>query len=497
MSRFFERACLLIWSILISLRLAVIVIVSLAVSLAVATTIESKYDTPTAQYLVYRSWWFFGILGLLGLNILAVAISRIPWKKKHTPFLMAHAGILMILIGSWITYTQGLDGSLRVSEGEVTSAIELDENVLVFKKNEQLHSQPFPWMPAFIAENFKGKDFPEYGVRVDRMISDAEPNINFTAATPESMAADSKVKPSPAIQIRILGAPMGGAPEFWMWAGDAGWSTQRLGPARFLIRTEAQKDLVPAESGEARLDFVVTQKGDLRFEAVSPRGDKKSGKVVLNTEEPTVINPEWRMPIKVQVKKFVPNAINQTEYTYAKPRAPGMTGSGQPQPAIQISLIKNPASKLWLGLGDRAEFNDVDGTEISVGYFPRRVVLPFAIRLKQFEMKHNPGTMDPSAYSSHVQVVDQMQKDEAAMNALPVTEISMNEPLQHGGYTFYQASYIPDFPRPNTTILSVNHDPGRALKYWGSILLIAGSILLYVMKVYQRKKVTAKEVTQE
>jgi hypothetical protein len=489
MGKFFERWLMRLWSVLISLRLAVLVIVGLAISLAVATTIESKYDSKTAQYFVYRSYWFFGILALLGLNILAVAISRVPWKKKHTPFLLAHAGILMILIGSWITYTKGIDGSLRITEGEVTSAVELDEHVLVFKKNEQTNSKPFPWIPASTAADLKPVDFPEYGVRVEKYISDAEAKINFAPATADMIAADSKVKPAAAIQIRILGAPMGGAPELWLWAGDAGWATQKMGLARFLIRREDQKDLAPTEAGEARLDFVAGKDGSLRFEAVSPRGEKKSGKVVFKTDEPTIINPEWRMPIQIQVKKFVPNALNQTEYVYSKPRAPGMMGSGQPQPAIQIALIKNPASKLWLGLGDRAEFNDVDGTEISVGYFPRRIILPFAVRLKQFEMKHNPGTMDPSAYSSHVQVVEKMQADEAAMNAIPEQEISMNEPMNRSGYTFYQASYIPDFPRPNTTILSVNYDPGRALKYWGSILLIGGAILLYLLKVVQKKKV--------
>jgi hypothetical protein len=56
------------------------------------------------------------------------------------------------------------------------------------------------------------------------------------------------------------------------------------------------------------------------------------------------------------------------------------------------------------------------------------------------------------------------------------------------GYTFYQASYIPDQPRPTVTILSVNYDPGRFLKYSGSILLILGSVMLYLMKVIQKRK---------
>ncbi len=486
MRKYLELVLEKIWKVLISLRLAVCVIAGLAITLAIATTIESKYDSKTAQYFVYQASWFHALLTLLGLNILAVALSRLPWKKKHGPFLMAHAGILMILTGSWLTYVNGLDGSMRISENEIGSAVELDQHLLLLKKGENTYTQPFPWMPAQVAVDFKPKTFPDLRVKVEKYISDAEAKVSFQPTT------DPKQKTAPAIQIKILGAPMGGAPEFWLWAADAGWASQRMGLARFLLRTEDQKDLNLEESSspEARLDFIVSKKGELRYEATSIRGEKKSGKIalaaILNKEEPLIINPQWRMPIQIQVKAFVPSGANLTEYVPMKVKPAGM-GTAIPQPAMLVSLLSNPDSKLWLGLGDRADFADSDGEPVSVGFYPKRVILPYAIRLKQFEMKHNPGTMDPAAYSSFVQVIDQFQKTEKDMDALPVTHITMNEPMNVKGYSFYQASYIPDMPRPTTTILSVNYDPGRALKYWGSILLIAGAISLYLVKVFQKR----------
>ncbi len=484
MTKILER----IWSVLISLRLAVCVIVFLALSLTVATLIESKIDTPTARYLVYQSPWFFVVLAMLGVNILAVALSRWPWKKKHIPFLLAHAGIISILVGSWLTYVNGLDGSLRISEGEINSAVEMDEQMLVYKKGESVMTEPFPWMPEFIAKDLKPKIFPKMGVQVERFIPDAETKVNFVVPVGEAQA---KQKAGPAVEIRILGSPMGGAPEIWLWGGDAGWATQKMGPARFLVRRDDQKDLMDLAGtpGEARLDFVVSKDGKLHFEATSIRGEKKSGPISFEGEEPPIVNPGWKMPIQVQVKKFVPSAINQTEYVNVVNKAAGM-GSALPNPAIQVSLLSNPASKIWLGLGDRAEFIETDGSEVSIGYFPKRVILPFAIRLKQFEMKHNPGTNEAAAYSSYVQVVKALQKTEAEMDALPVEHITMNEPIKVLQYTFYQASYIPDFPRPTTTILSVNYDPGRFLKYWGSITLILGAISLYLSKVVKTKKQT-------
>ncbi len=469
-----------LWKTLISLKFAVMVMVALTVSLIAATLIESSYDTRTAQYYVYRSWWFFAILALFGALILAVAISRYPWKKKHIPFLMAHAGILMILGGSWLTYVNGIDGSVRLAEGDVNSAVELDQQVLVFKKGESVNSVSFPWMPQSVADRFKGKEYPEYGVRVDRFVSDSIPKFQFVDASQAN--GKNSEKSGAAIQIKILGAPMGGAPELWLWSGDVAWSTQKLGPARFLIRSESS-DVPPSEEGEARFDFIVAKNGGLRYEAISPRGEKKSGKISLAFKEPQTINPGWRMPIQVMVKSFLPVASNKTEYIASPVR------TENPVPAILISLIGNASSRLWLGLGDRAEFTNEAGEQISVGYFQKRVILPFALRLKEFEMKHNPGTTDPASYASHVQVVDGFQKTETEMNALPAHIIEMNEPLKVQHYTFYQASYIPDFPRITTTILSVNFDPGRSLKYGGSLLLVLGAILLYLSKARAKKKV--------
>ena len=285
---------------------------------------------------------------------------------------------------------------------------------------------------------------------------------------------------------------MGGAPEFWLWAGDPGWSSQKLGPARFLIRKEGRPDLeaMALPSGEARFDFVSSKNGALSFESVSVRGEKKSGKIDLSKlipgSPPLILEPGWKMPIRIQLKAYLVNGANRTDYVPVKVKPQGM-GTAIPQPAIRISLLENTDSKLWLGLGDRADFTGQDGVRRLIGYYPKRVVLPFGIQLERFELKHNPGTMDPAAYSSYVRVVDQIKRPEDSV-APPLHHITMNEPLESKGYTFYQASYIPEAPRPVTTILSVNHDPGRRLKYWGSILLILGSISLYLSKVFQRKR---------
>ena len=121
------------------------------------------------------------------------------------------------------------------------------------------------------------------------------------------------------------------------------------------------------------------------------------------------------------------------------------------------------------------------GREIDVGYLPERYQLPFGLRLERFTISHYHGTHDPSEYSSNVTVVDPVEPKK--------TTIRMNEPLTEAGYTVYQTSFENmKFGRPTTSIFTVNRDPGRWMKYWGSLLIVLGSILLFSVKYFNKSK---------
>ena len=41
------------------------------------------------------------LLAFLGDNILCAALIRYPWKKRQTGFVITHAGLLILLAGSY------------------------------------------------------------------------------------------------------------------------------------------------------------------------------------------------------------------------------------------------------------------------------------------------------------------------------------------------------------------------------------------------------------
>ncbi|MDD5210975.1 MAG: cytochrome c biogenesis protein CcsA, partial [Sulfuricurvum sp.] len=106
--------------------------------------------------------------------------------------------------------------------------------------------------------------------------------------------------------------------------------------------------------------------------------------------------------------------------------------------------------------------------DISLEWGAKQIELPYSLKLDDFVMDKYPGSMSPSSYESHVTLLDPANgKNEAV-------RIFMNNPLEYGGFKFFQSSFDRD---EMGTVLSVNHDPGKTPTYLGYILLAIGLIL--------------------
>lgn len=101
-----------------SLGFAVFMLAFLSVILGITTFVEAKYGTPVVQYFVYQSRWFYGLLFVFGLNILASMLLRFPWERRHVPFLCVHSGILVLLLGCLITAKYKKEANLTIAEGK-------------------------------------------------------------------------------------------------------------------------------------------------------------------------------------------------------------------------------------------------------------------------------------------------------------------------------------------------------------------------------------------
>lgn len=162
---FFVERAVSLFNFFASLRLAVTLLVTLMGVLAAGTFIESLHGTESAALSVYQAPWFAALLTLLGINVAAAALDRLPWKKKHTGFVLTHLGIILILIGSFISQHFTLDGHIAIAEGDTEHRIALNKPILyVFSQESgkdwifRMTKKPFEWKGE---EGLKAvKDFP-------------------------------------------------------------------------------------------------------------------------------------------------------------------------------------------------------------------------------------------------------------------------------------------------------------------------------------------------
>lgn len=130
--------------ILGSLRIAVPLLVTIGGVLAWGTIYETRFGTPAAQRFVYQSWWFQGVLGFLAINLAIAALRRWPWQRRHAPFLLAHLGLILILVGGVLGGRFGVEGQLIIPEGETSNTLELPAKLLLVHQPNPGRHQAIP-----------------------------------------------------------------------------------------------------------------------------------------------------------------------------------------------------------------------------------------------------------------------------------------------------------------------------------------------------------------
>ncbi len=101
-----------------SLKLAVVLLLTIAIACAVATVAESKFNTAVAQHYIYQAPWFIVWLLVLCVNLAAATLTRWPWKKKHLGFVITHLGIIILLLGALVGRLKGFEGFVHLRVGD-------------------------------------------------------------------------------------------------------------------------------------------------------------------------------------------------------------------------------------------------------------------------------------------------------------------------------------------------------------------------------------------
>lgn len=447
---------------LASLKLAVVIILSIAGLTAWGTIVESKYNSQIAQFVVYHSIYMVIVLVALATSLIAVMIDRWPWKEKHTGFVLAHIGILILMGGSVLTHLYGVDGSISIGIGESSKAVtlnEIDFAVYASLDGDNIR-KVYDYSGATGKEaQFFGKDFTKNPLKISIPEGDISVVDYYPFAIREERTVLSSNKADgPAIRFQLQNANVNLVN--WLAQTNRGKAAeQNFGPAKMILTSEN----VPYQNANLIVlkpisdDQVEYQIHSAREQKITRTGKIKAGET---------IETGW-MGLKFRLVDFIPYAKQEVSFKPLEHPTELTT------PAIKVHFKDQ---NYWLGLNSMVKLFSNQAVYI-VSYANRRVDLGFPIRLKDFKIGRDPGTMKAATYESLVDVPDVGER-----------KISMNEPLKHNGFTVYQASFSEDEQgRPVASIFSVNRDPGRWFKYLGSLFIVFGTLHMFYFKRRQAK----------
>lgn len=510
-----------------NLKFAVVIITLFAICLGYGTFMESYHGTEYANRLIYKSFFFMLIQFCMFLSILFATLIRLPPKRHLYGFYVIHSGLIILFLGSFITYQSGIDGSVTLAPNQPGRQIQIneDEFKIQFPAKSKEATVTLPYVAGARDLNL------EYdGIKLKTFLPFAKDQLNWipiknidpTQSTsryrifndnfgefvtlslqPESDFSNTQqmgplnvhYMPNGLSECFLSNTPDG----LIVWNGD---SSECIAPSANQIRKKknasgklmaevdfkGQKvvflpDLSPIPVG-ANLELNESSP----FRIFSKKLFEKAphlflfGKYVafFNKEtkhwegKPVEVNGEVELPwmgLRVRLLEFRTDAYPSMTPEYIKPVQENSRVIEGDMKAVEVEI---DGQSFWVKSTDPVAYNR-NGERIRFEIGKKAITLPYELVLDQFKMDTDPGTNNPASYESFVTVF----KGNAGSQK---HHVYMNHPLKYDNFTFYQASYFQTQQGPYGSVLSVNYDPGRPWKYLGSLLLVLGSIWHYFLR---------------
>jgi hypothetical protein len=300
-----------------------------------------------------------------------------------------------------------------------------------------------------------------------------------------------------AVQLEFSSPTTGILPEIWS-SHDERYRRVPVGPAmveffevgldeeskeRFLQQDAPTRDL--PDSGRAMLQFASSDEGQLLYRSFvrHPTEGWRWEKSGIGSRGETIriwSGMQWRF----RVKQWFPSAMAGP---FVRPLDRGLLGDDAAAPPALHCVVRRGSDKqdVVIRRSDRQTIStEVGGRSLQIGYRPQSLELDFAVMLLRAEQTTDPGTSMPASQASHVMIVDPTVAKEPIYGV-----ISLNEPMSHGGFTFYQSSLQiagrDSQGKPvRRSALVVTRDPGIRLKYAGAMMVGLGIACMFYMRAY-------------
>ncbi len=436
-----------IYKFFISMPTMAVLLIMYATAMAVATFVENDYGAIVSKHFIYQAWWFELIQLLLTINMIGNIFKYKLYKKEKWSILTFHVAFIIILIGAGITRYISFEGTMHIREGEESNTILSGESffqVDLTDNNDKIHYEK----EIFISPMLKNK------LKEEIEISDKNISIELKNIIPNPKETVVEVIGGKPI-IELVFSSHGKMDSHFL----ADKSTIAHGNLHFSFNQKNASNSVQFFTENDKLYIrspyeLNRQTMSGTIDTVFPAGEKLALKV----------NQIYSIGEELFV---VTNYYKEARISYI----PGDVSNGIEFFALEFELRSgNETQKAEVlsayGSMGLPAYTNINGVNVKLVYGVKEIHLPFALKLRDFQLDRYPGSESPSSYASEVTLIDKEH------NVKKDYRIFMNNVLDYRGYRFFQSSYDKD---EKGTILSVNKDKaGTLVTYLGYFLLAFG-----------------------
>lgn len=440
-------------------------------AIAIATGVETYYDTTTAKYFIYNAKWFEWVIFFLFINLINNIFRYKMYKVEKMGSFIFHISFLIIVIGSFITRTVSYEGVMTIRENAASNTLLTSTTYLQIKVDDKVnqYNHDIPLLFSDKLNEAKADLHAKFsGIGLGGFFNDHVPiytTFNFpNAGRPIEISYEGFLPKY--YQVDTIVEIDNGMDFFHIVTiGEDGRQNNYLSSNNYL---EGKGMMITTDTSITSairiftIDSVDYIQSPYDIEYMNMM-EQTSG--VIPRDSMVVFNPAIRL-YNVNGFQFV---YKQKLLSYSVEKK-GEINHPEGLNTLQIRIKDGNFEEVIDLSGETGTYPvfssiDINGLTYRLCFGSKRLELPFFIQLRDFELEKYHGTENPSSYASEVTLVDTIK------NARFDHRIFMNNVLDYEGYRFFQSSFDSD---EKGTILSVNHD------WWGTMLTYVGYIVMSI-----------------
>ncbi|MFK8039275.1 MAG: cytochrome c biogenesis protein CcsA [Crocinitomicaceae bacterium] len=438
-------------------------------AIAIATGVETYYDTTTAKYFIYNAKWFEWVIFFLFINLINNIFRYKMYKSEKIGSFIFHISFLIIVIGAFITRTVSYEGVMTIREGAASNTLLTSTTYLQIKVDNKVnqYNHDIPLLFSDKLNQAKADMHSKFSsIGLESLVNDhvsihtafnfpdeGRPiEISYNGFLPKYFEVDTIVEVENGTDFFHL-----------VTIGEEGRQNNYLGPNNYL---EGEGMMITTDTSVTSAIRIFTIDSIDYIQSpydISYMNMMEQTNGLIPRDSMVPFNPAIRL-YNVNGFQFV---YKQKLISYAVEQK-GEINHPDGLNTLQVKIKDGEFEKIVSLSGETGTYPvftniDMNGLTYRLCFGSKQLEMPFAIQLRDFELEKYHGTENPSSYASEVTLVDTLNNERFDHR------IFMNNVLDYGGYRFFQSSFDSD---EKGTILSVNHD------WWGTIVTYIGYLLM-------------------